>query len=162
MKNTFYIAAILCMLACNNSGKSSVEKADSANAARLDSGLQHNETVIDEGSSTFLVRAFNINSTEEKLAGVAHMNASNSDLKSFAAMLHHHHTALSDSIRSLAIQKKIVLPTSITDEKMEKVNEIEHKKGTVLDKDFLSAIIKIIPWLSNSLKMPCWMPKILI
>jgi hypothetical protein len=55
--NAFILFALTVIVSsCNNGGKDSVEKADSANKANLDTATTHNMVALDEENSAFLVK----------------------------------------------------------------------------------------------------------
>jgi len=141
MKTAIIIVSLFAF-ACNNAGKDSVEKADSANKSNLDTALSQNSTVIDEASSEFIVRIANSGAAEEKLAAIAHEKAAYPDVKAYGEMLHHEHMALNDSIRLLAFIKKIVLPTTVTDDKQAAVTALQNKAGKELDKEFINSMVE--------------------
>jgi putative membrane protein len=67
-KKIFFITVTLfTVAACNNKGKDSVEKADSANKAHIDTAMNQNKVVVDEESSSFLVKAADGGMTEVQL-----------------------------------------------------------------------------------------------
>ncbi len=74
-KKLIWLVMPLIALACNNETKDSTEKADSINTANRDSAMSENKTVVDEGSSSFLVKAANGGMTEVQLAQLAQQKA---------------------------------------------------------------------------------------
>lgn len=143
MKNLFIsLVTIGVCIACNNSGKSSVEKADSINEANLDTGLNRNDVVVDEASSTFIVRVANNGMTETQLASIAEQKGTYLDVKSFAAMLYRDHSGVNQTVKDLAATKNIALPASITEEKQKEIDNLNKKTGKEIDKEFISMMIK--------------------
>ena len=129
-------------LACNNAGKDSVEKADSANTANADTALNRNEVVIDENSSSFLVRVANGGMAEVEMTMQAEQKAVYEDVRSFAAMLHRDHSGVNETVRSLAVQKKITLPATISAEKQKEIDHLKKNTGKNLDREFIKTMIK--------------------
>jgi putative membrane protein len=144
MKKNFLViaAATLFLTACNDSGKDSVEKADSINEAKHDTSINTNATPVDETSSEFLVRVANAGLTEVELTSMAQQKAVNQSVKDLAATLHKDHMALNDQVKTLAGQKNITLPTVVSDEKKKDIEDLRAKTGTDFDKSFISTIIK--------------------
>ena len=132
---------IMLSISCNNAGKDSVEKADSANTANLDTGLNQNSIVIDEESSSFLVRVANSGMAEVEMTSLAQQKATYPSVKDFAGMLHTDHLALNDQVKNLAGQKNIVLPAMVTDEKQKEINNLQNKKGKDFDRFFIKTMI---------------------
>ena len=142
-KNTFILFALTVLaVACNNPEKDSVEKADSANKAYLDTALTHNMVVVDEESSAFLVKAANSNMTESKLAELAQKKSQSPKIKSFSSMLLHDHSVLNDQMKSLAFQLKVILPDTIGHDEQKQLAVLLLKKGSAFDKNFMEAVIK--------------------
>ena len=97
---------VMLFVSCNNSATDSVEKADSANAANVDTSLNRNTTVVDEESSAFLVRVANSGIAEVEMTSLAQQKATYQSVKDLAVMLHKDHTAVNEQVRNLAGQKK--------------------------------------------------------
>lgn len=144
MKKLFYILFLSSVVftACNNFGKDSVGKADSANQANLDTALNNNSTVIDDGSSAFLVRAINGGMTETDITAYAQQNAVYQPVKDFAVMLFNDHTAVNNTIKGIAAQKNIVLPTAISTDKQKEINNLKGLAPKDFDKEFIRIIIR--------------------
>ena len=128
-------------VSCNNRTTDQVAKADSANRANLDSGLQHNQVVIDEASADFLVRFSNIVAAEKEIAFTAMHEGINPTVKDFAATLYRELTGIMDSIVSLRAQKNIVLPSVVSGKEQEDITLIKTLRGEKLDKAFLKYVV---------------------
>src|SRR5205085_9027937 len=110
------------LAACNNNSKDSVEKADSINKARQDSGVNNNGTnVIDEESSAFLVKIANSGMAEVKMTEIAQQKATLPAVRDFAAMLHRDHSAVNEQVKSMASQKNVALPDSVSNDKQKDI-----------------------------------------
>src|SRR5262249_44056506 len=100
-----FLSGCLLMCACNNDSKEkdSVDIADSANKANLDSPSVSQQPVqTDEASSSFLVKAFNGAMTEMHLGALAQQKGKNPGVKDFGSMMIHDHSADQDKIKILA------------------------------------------------------------
>ena len=93
------------MAACNNEGKDSVEKADSANKAHIDTAMNQNKVVVDEESSSFLVKAADGGMTEVQLGELGQKKSMSQRVKDFGAMMVHDHSAANDKVKNLTAQK---------------------------------------------------------
>ena len=143
MKKTNLLGLVLltaCM-ACNNSAKDPVDRADSINDANRDSVIDnHNGVTVDEASADFLVRAANGGKAEMELTSMAEQQATRAEIKAFAAMLNKDHHELSNQVRSLAQARHVTLPDSLTTEKQNELNDLKKLKKD-FDKSFIREII---------------------
>jgi putative membrane protein len=130
------------LIACNNSSKDTVEKADSTNKANLDTALNNNAVVVDENSSSFIVRVANSGMAETAITSSAREKAAYEDVKGFAGMLYRDHTALNQQVKDIAAKKNIVLPATMTEDKQKQVDELQKNTGKNYDKEFVKAMIK--------------------
>lgn len=133
--------SLALLIACNNRSADEVAKADSANRAILDSGLQHNQVVIDEASADFLVRFSNIVAAEKEIASIAMHEGISPTVKDFAATLYRELSGIMDSIVSLRSQKNIVLPSIVSGKEKENITLIKTLRGEKLDKAFLKYVV---------------------
>jgi len=132
------------LLACNNAGKNSVEKADSVNQAKLDSSSVINPPPIatDEETSLFLVRAANGGMEEVQLGEIARQKAVNQKVKDFGAMMIKDHSSENDLVKSLAARRNVTLPTTVGDEEKKEINELNKKSGAGFDRAYMKSIIR--------------------
>ena len=142
-KNIFFIAITLFItIACNNEEKKdSVEKADSANKANTDTAMGKNKTVVDEESSSFLVKAADGGMTEVQLGELGQKKAVSQRVKDFSAMMVHDHSAANDKVKSLAAQKNVILPATIGGDSQKKIDGLSKKNGKDFDRDFMNAMV---------------------
>ncbi len=131
-------ALLVLIIACNNDKKDSVEKADSANKAYLDTAITHNLVVLDEESSSFLVKAANLGMSEMQLASLAQQKAVSQPVKDFSSMQVRDYSVLNNQVKNLAAQ----MPDSITDDKQKQIIELTQKNGLNFDKTFMQIVIK--------------------
>ncbi|HKB45543.1 MAG TPA: DUF4142 domain-containing protein [Chitinophagaceae bacterium] len=142
-KKIFFIAVTLfTVMACNNEGKDSVEKADSVNKAHTDTAMNQNKMVVDEESSSFLVKAANGGMAEVQLGELGEKKAMSQRVKDFSAMMVHDHSAANDKVKNLAAQKNITLPTSVSDENQKKIDGLSKKTGKDFDRNYIDAMVK--------------------
>lgn len=139
---------------CNNKGTDSVEKADSANQAKLDSGLKRNAVVVDENSSNFLVRAAALMMELYVVSAYFRQQAEKQPTKDFMNQLYEFQRSLCDTILALAFNKNIVLPADST-MGIEVIDGLKNGKGNLYDGPMLSYVIKAhekaIPLFENAI-----------
>jgi len=130
------LALPFILLACNNAGKDSVEKADSVNEAKLDSSSLINPPPIatDEETSSFLVKAANGGMEEMQLGEIVRQKAVNQKVKDFGAMMIKDHSAENDLIKSLAARRNVTLPTTVGNEEKKEINNLNKKSGAGFDR----------------------------
>jgi putative membrane protein len=144
-KLIFPLIAMAALLACNNEGKDSVEKADSINDAKMDTSgnkMKTSETIkTDDATTDFLVRAANGGITEVEAGKVGEQKAINPDVKRFAAMMVQDHSAANEQVKSLASARNVTLPATPSEEKTNKLNSLSQKTGKAFDKEFMDMMV---------------------
>jgi putative membrane protein len=141
------LALPIAIIACNNTEKDSVAKADSANEAKSDSMNHYNDTVsgngalgVNESTSKFLVDVADVNLTEIQLGRIAQDKASSQRVKDFAAMMVRDHSKASDDLKTLASQKNVSLPTNISEDHQKKMDDLNKKSGRDFDKAYMDVM----------------------
>jgi putative membrane protein len=153
MKKIFALLPAFCfmLLACNNSNdttesttntSTSTNTATDANVSTANNVSTTNTVVTDEKSSEFLKKVTNSGMAEVQLAKLAQQKATIEAVKNFAAMLERDHTAVNQQVKSLADQRNVALPATISDDKQKMYNDIDKMKGKAFDKDYISMMIK--------------------
>lgn len=137
-----FIPCFILLVACNNAGNDTVEKADSANKAKSDSSDTGKSIATDEKSSAFLVRAANSGMAEVQLAKIAQQKATVGAVKEFASMLEKDHSAANSAVKDFAAQRNVTLPDSISNDKQKMIADCEKKTGKEFDKEYISAMIR--------------------
>lgn len=138
--------AIAALVGCNNADTrqnidDSVDKADSANERYRDTVMNDSAVVIDENSTTFLVRAANETMTQLEMAHMTQQVAAFQSVKDFASMLAKEHQSLQQEIKSLATAKHIILPIAVSNDDQKDINELAEMNGRNYDKVFIKKII---------------------
>jgi putative membrane protein len=143
MKKHLWIlfAGTLGFTACNNEAKDSVEQADSANEAKLDSPTTRQSIVADEESANFLVKAANAGMAEVECGQLAQQKAKDQRVKDFGAMMTQDHSAANDQVKALASQRNITLPDSVSDDKRKDKDDLAKKSGADFDKAYMKAMV---------------------
>lgn len=145
MRIIYYIFLIFISASlpgCKGKTKDSIVKADSANKAKLDTALNHNQVVVDEKSSAFLVRISDEVKAEMQITGTARHVTISQIVKEFAATVYLELATINDSINNLAIRKNVVLPGAISKEGMQDINSFQKSRGSDADKLYMNYIIK--------------------
>ena len=148
MKKISYLAAILAIMAmhsCNNpSNKDSVSMAENANKEKIDtlkSGFDTHKDAQKENSE-FAVKAADGGMLEVELGKIALTNASHQDVKDFGQMMVTDHTKINDELKALAKRKDIVLPPTTSNDNTKLISDLNGKKGTEFDKDYIDHMVK--------------------
>ena len=138
------LALPLAIVACNNTGKDSTEKADSANEAKGDSMNGYKDTMnrngtlgVSEATSKFMVDVADVNMTEIQLGKLAQDKAASQRIKDFASMMVKDHSGATYDLKSLAAQKNVTLPTTISDDHQKKMNDLNKNTGKDFDKAYI-------------------------
>ncbi len=140
--NLMAVASLLLMASCNNEATDSVSKADSINRAERRAADSINQAKIpDENVSKFLVRASNSSMTEVMMSQIALDRGTNKAVKDISKTLIDDHKALHDQVKSLAMQRNITLPDSISTDSREEYDDLLKKRGGDFDKEYVSEMI---------------------
>lgn len=141
-KRTLVLFALPFMVAaCNNQASDSVDKADSANEAKLDSPSSRPGISTDEATTNFLVKAADGGMAEVKLGEIAQQKATNAKVKEFAGMMITDHTGANGQVKSLAAARNVTLPAMPGDDNIKKSDDLFKKTGTDFDKSYMSTMI---------------------
>src|SRR6187399_1641143 len=148
MKKIFALLPAFCfmLLACNDTNdttESTTNTSTSTNTATDANVATTNTVVTDEKSSEFLKKVTNSGIAEVQLAKLAQQKATIAAVKNFAAMLERDHTAVNQQVKSLADQRNVALPVTISDDKQKMYNDMDKMKGKAFDKDYISMMIKL-------------------
>ena len=160
MKKIFALLPAFCfmLLACNDTNDTTTTESTSstspntstaadANATATtstdaNSSTANNNVVTDEKSSEFLKKATNSGMAEVQLAKLAQQKATIEAVKNFAAMLERDHTAANQQVKSMADQRHVDVPSTISDDKQKMYNDMQKKTGKTFDKDYISMMVK--------------------
>lgn len=131
------VAVVLFLGACDNSGKGSVNKADSTNEAKIDSG----SISLNSNEADFMVEAANGGMTDVKLGELAQKSAHNQRVKDFAGMMVMDHSAAGNQLKSLASSKNITLPDSLSESSQEDLQDLSKTTGNDFDKAYMKMML---------------------
>ena len=79
---------------------------------------------------------------EVKLGELALTNASSPEIKKFGQSMVDDHGKANLELKGLAEQKQITIPTTLSDKKQEKFDELAKKNGTEFDKAYAEFMVK--------------------
>src|SRR6187397_3151778 len=109
------------LLSCNSNDTTETTDATASTASGTTS------VVTDEKSSDFLKKVTNSGMAEVQLAKLAQQKATIDAVKNFAAMLERDHTAVNDQVKTLAGQRNVAVPSTISDDKQKMYSDMEKK-----------------------------------
>jgi putative membrane protein len=144
-KIAFVLLALPFAFACNNSANDSVERADSANEAKMDTSNNNMNTQavpVDANTSQFMVKVADGGMTEVNAGQIAQQKAQNQRVKDFGAMMVKDHTAAGEELKNLAGRKNVTLPTSMSNDHQDAINDLNKKTGKNFDKDFMDMMVR--------------------
>ena len=145
MKKIFALLPAFCFLlfACNDTNDDSTTNTSTSTYTATDANVSTtNNVVTDEKSSEFLKKVTNSGMAEIQLAKLAQQKATIEAVKNFAAMLERDHTAVNQQVKTLADQRSVALPATISDDKQKMYTDMEKMTGKAFDKDYISMMIK--------------------
>ena len=137
IRNLLFLGALaMCVAACGNKNKAedSKEVAEDQNEAKFE------DTKV-EDDTDFAVGAADDGMFEVEAGKLAQTNAHSSEVKHFAQTMVDEHSKANDELKSLAQQKNISLPGSLSDKHQKKYDELAAKKGVEFDKEYTSIMV---------------------
>ena len=136
------------LLACNDTKETNESTTDTstttntATDANVSTTSTTNSGVTDEKSAEFLKKVTNSGMAEVQAAKLAQQKATIDAVRNFAAMLERDHTAVNQQVKTLADQRNVALPTTISDDNQKMYNDMDKMTGKAFDKDYISMMIK--------------------
>ncbi len=91
--------------------------------------------------NTFVTKAAEGGMAEVQLGNLAKTNAESSDVKSFGDQMVTDHSKANDDLKSIASQKSITLPTSMSAKQQAEYNRLEKLKGAAFDRAYMSLMV---------------------
>jgi putative membrane protein len=159
MKKIFALLPIFCfmLIACNDRNDTTTTESTSNTGTSTNTAVDANantstttdanssttnNVVTDEKSTEFLKKATNSGMAEVQLAMLAQQKATIDAVKNFAAMLERDHSAANQQVKSLADQRHVDVPSTISDDKQKMYNDMQKKTGKAFDKEYISMMVK--------------------
>lgn len=130
-------AVLVSVCACNSNA--SETKADSKEIAE-----DHNEAKFDkpgEKDAQAVVDAYSASMFENAMSDSVNKYVTNNEVKTLSASVAQAHATIDEQLRALAAKKTISLPTALTAEQMDKVNDLHDEKVKNIDKNYLNDMI---------------------
>lgn len=152
-KRAIIFLALPFVFACNNGSNDSVQKADSANESKSDTSTSMNTTdtttnrmstetmSVDKSTSEFMTKVADVGMTEVKLGQMAQDKGMSQRVKDFGAMMVKDHTAAGDELKSMARQKNVTLPETMSNDHQKKADDLNKKTGKDFDKAYIRAMV---------------------
>ncbi|WP_247237543.1 DUF4142 domain-containing protein [Telluribacter sp. SYSU D00476] len=133
--NVLLATSLFAAAACNETkNNDSAETAEEQNEAKMGDAM--------EDDTEFAVEAADGGMFEVQLGQLAQKNGSAAQVKQFGQMMVNDHGKANEELKSLAQQKNITLPTSLSTEKQDKYNELSKKTGAEFDKSYMDLMVK--------------------
>lgn len=127
------ILSLALFQACNNSGKSSEERADSINSANKPNA----------GDMTdFMEEAAIGGMMEVQLGELAQQKATSQRVKDFGSMMVRDHSQANEKLKALAARKNVVLPDSVDENHKNDIENLREKSADDFDKDYMNMMVK--------------------
>lgn len=143
---TIALASAWMLQSCGGP-QTSTEKADSTNAAKMDSSAPADSTAVkpgitvDETDAKFAVDAANGGMAEVALGKLALTKTGNAKVKEFADMMVNDHGKANEELMALAKAKNITLPATVSPDKQKEADDLGKKMGADFDKAYVDAMI---------------------
>jgi putative membrane protein len=128
------LAGSITLASCGNNEDDSKKIAKDENKEKFDS------TSIEEDTK-FAVAAADGGMMEVELGKLALTNASSAKVKEFAQMMVDDHGKANAELKALAQTKNISIPSSLSNKKQDKYNDLAKMKGVDFDKAYTSFMV---------------------
>lgn len=126
----YLLSAVALLLTACGSDNDSVKLAHQTNL----------NSSIDENISKFMTEAADARMMDIEEGKLAMEKGSNDLIKNYAQQLVDDNTKLLKELRALAGQKNIVLPTTLSNEKADGLNDLREKEGHEFDDKFIKMV----------------------
>jgi putative membrane protein len=137
VKLLFAACLSAALVSCGNQG----QQEDSKDVAE-----QQNESNLGDSDlkddSEFAVEAAASSLLEIQLGQLAQTKAASPAVKKFAETMVTEHAKASDELKTLAQQKNITLPSSLTEEHQKKYEDLNEKQGAEFDREYMDLMVK--------------------
>lgn len=143
-KNTIYAFGFMALtiggLTACNSGTPENDSVDSAQ--KVNEVVQESATpTASSDDADFAVKAANSGMTEIEASKLALSTSTNANVKKYAQMIIDEHTAAGAKLGSLASSKNITVPTALSTDSQDKINDLGKKKGKDFDKAYVDMMV---------------------
>lgn len=134
---TLALSSVL-LVAVSCGGKNNQDSKDTAEE-------QNDQTYDDsdaERDTDFAVEAADGGMFEVQLGQLAVTSASSPQVKQFGQMMVDEHGKANEELKTLAQEKNITLPATLSDKRMEKYNDLAKKSGDEFDEAYIDLMVK--------------------
>lgn len=129
------LSLLLILTSCGDSPQTNTkEAAEDHNDAKF-------TTNSAEKDAQYLVDAYNTGLYELEASQHAKQKAVSNDIKDLASEMVSAHAKLNVTIKSLADNKQISLPSKLSDDQMKEIKECSEKRGTEYEKAYIEKMI---------------------
>ncbi len=139
MKKLIYsiltLASFSVFVSCGGS-----ENKDSKEVAKENNEAKFEDTKI-EDDTKFAVNAADGGMLEVQLGKLAQTNGVSQSVKDLGKMMESDHAKANDELKSLAAQKNITLPASLSEKHQKTYDDLAAKKGADFDKAYADAMV---------------------
>ena len=137
---SFILGGVSC-----NSGSDSAEAAKDSNAVKMDSTAADSTKMIpatvSKADQDFAVNTAIAGMTEIQAAQMAEQKTKAKDVKDYAEMMVKDHTAAADKLKTIATQKNITLPATLTPDAQKDLDNLQQETGNKFDKDYMAMMV---------------------
>jgi putative membrane protein len=143
-KNTIYAFGFMALtiggLTACNSGTPENDSVDSAQ--KVNEVTQDNTApAASTEDADFAVMATNAGMTEIEASKLALTTSANANVKKYAQMIVDEHTAAGSKLSALATSKNISVPTVLSTDSQDKINDLGKKTGKDFDKAYIDMMV---------------------
>lgn len=132
---------IIVLAGCGHND--ATERAYKSNVARIDSTNSSTAQAMKaKNDADFLVFASDVGNFDMQAAQLAEKKSNNKEVKDFAAMMIEDHAQLGKSITTLAAQKNVTLPNTLSEGLKNEWNKLDSLAGKKFDKEYIDANVK--------------------
>ena len=133
--NVLLAASLFTAVACNETRKEdSTETAEEQNEAGMDDRM--------EDDAEFAVAAADGGMMEVQMGQLAQKNGQSAAIRDFGKMMVDDHGKANTELKNLAQQKNITLPTTMSNDKQKKYDDLAKKTGAEFDKAYADLMVK--------------------
>jgi putative membrane protein len=105
-------------------------------------GVRHTNTTKHMSDQEFVTEAAKANMAEIELGKLAQANGSNDQVKRFGKQMADDHQKALDSLKTVAANEKITLPTKLDPKEQELKDRLEILSGDAFDRAYMDAMVK--------------------
>ncbi len=141
---TMIALSVYTLQGCNNASKDSKETADSTNKTKdtTSNVAATGGIAVNADDAKFATTAASGGMAEVALGKLAQQISTNTQIKSFGAMMVTDHGKANDELMAIAKTKNITLPATIDADHQKKIDELSKKTGKDFDKAYVDAMIE--------------------